>query len=358
MKNSAVCLNMIVKNEADVIQRCLHSVKDLIDYWVIVDTGSTDATRSIIQETLQGIPGELHERCWVNFEHNRNEALALAKERGEYILLLDADETLEFQGKREWPILDKDFYLYICRYGDTDSMRIALIKSKIDWKWVGVIHEKLECSEAKTHEFLHGVINRSTREGNRSKDLKQKFLNDAEVLQKAVQENPDNARYVFHLAVSYESAEMSELALKFFSQRTEMLPNDLEVYFSYLSIARIQEKKLQSPMETFVANYLKAHELQPHRAEPLYYLACYFSQIQCYLIAYLITQLAMSQVQIRLNEMFFIQREVYEYKLPALFAQCLIHVGKYSEACQVMDRLLTLPNLPSKMRDHLNQMLA
>ena len=42
-----ICLNMIVKNEQPVIRRCLASVKEMIDYWVIVDTGSTDGTQDL-----------------------------------------------------------------------------------------------------------------------------------------------------------------------------------------------------------------------------------------------------------------------------------------------------------------------
>ena len=72
-----ICLNMIVKNEAHVIERCLISVKHLINYWVIVDTGSTDGTQQIIRDFLKEIPGELYEKLWVNFSHNRNEALNL-----------------------------------------------------------------------------------------------------------------------------------------------------------------------------------------------------------------------------------------------------------------------------------------
>ena len=41
---------MIVKNESAVIKRCLDSVKEIIDYWVIIDTGSTDDTKEIIQD--------------------------------------------------------------------------------------------------------------------------------------------------------------------------------------------------------------------------------------------------------------------------------------------------------------------
>ena len=54
----SVCLNMIVKNEKRVIQECLLSVKPLINYWVIVDTGSSDGTQNIIKRTMQGLPGE------------------------------------------------------------------------------------------------------------------------------------------------------------------------------------------------------------------------------------------------------------------------------------------------------------
>lgn len=56
---------MIVKDESAVIERSLRSVRGLIDYWVICDTGSTDGTQALIRAALEGIPGELHEREWV-----------------------------------------------------------------------------------------------------------------------------------------------------------------------------------------------------------------------------------------------------------------------------------------------------
>ena len=45
-----VTLCMIVKDEAHVIERCLSSVLPVIDYWVIVDTGSTDGTQQKIKD--------------------------------------------------------------------------------------------------------------------------------------------------------------------------------------------------------------------------------------------------------------------------------------------------------------------
>ena len=76
-KQPSICLVMIVKNESKVIRRCIDSVRNYINYWVIVDTGSTDGTQDLIKEIMDeyGIKGELHERPWVDFGYNRTESL-------------------------------------------------------------------------------------------------------------------------------------------------------------------------------------------------------------------------------------------------------------------------------------------
>lgn len=53
-----LCLNMIVRNEAANIERCLASVAPVIGAWVIGDTGSTDTTPELIQRffAARGIP--------------------------------------------------------------------------------------------------------------------------------------------------------------------------------------------------------------------------------------------------------------------------------------------------------------
>lgn len=43
----SVCL--IVKNEEDVIERCLESVKGFSDELIVVDTGSSDKTKEIVR---------------------------------------------------------------------------------------------------------------------------------------------------------------------------------------------------------------------------------------------------------------------------------------------------------------------
>ncbi len=97
-RRTGICLNMIVKNEVKVLDRLFRSVQDYIDYYVIVDTGSSDGTQDFIRNWMNaaGIAGEIHERAWVNFGHNRQQALelAVAAARGDWLLFIDADEEL------------------------------------------------------------------------------------------------------------------------------------------------------------------------------------------------------------------------------------------------------------------------
>ncbi|MEI7025660.1 tetratricopeptide repeat-containing glycosyltransferase family 2 protein [Paenibacillus sp. y28] len=85
-----ISLCMIVKNEEKVLRRCLASAAGLADEIIIVDTGSTDATKKIASEFTDLI----FDFEWTNdFSAARNESIKHAT--GRWILYLDADEYLD-----------------------------------------------------------------------------------------------------------------------------------------------------------------------------------------------------------------------------------------------------------------------
>ena len=68
-----LCLNMIVKNESNIITRLFDSVLPIIDTYCICDTGSTDNTPQIITDYFndKGIEGKVVHKEFVNFGENR-----------------------------------------------------------------------------------------------------------------------------------------------------------------------------------------------------------------------------------------------------------------------------------------------
>lgn len=334
---------MIVKNESRVIERCLASVKPIIDYWIIVDTGSTDGTQETIREFLKDIPGELHEFPWVDFAHNRNQALALSKGKGDYLLFIDADEQLVFQEPFTLPILDKDYYFFSVRQpSGINYCREELVQNNLDWKWVGPIHETLESPQAKSCAILPGVINLSiTEDGYRSQD-EQKYLKDAAILEEAIKKEPQNSRFAFYLALSYGNAKEYDKALKWHEKRVEMEGSEQEIFYSLLSIAKILDITQAEP-EKVTAAYTKAYLYRPSRAEPLFYLAHYYIQRKNFVLGYLFSKKGLSIPPS--TDIIFVQHDIYDTGLAMQFADCSLSIGNYKETLQTYDTLLSNPKL-------------
>src|ERR1700722_2065782 len=89
-RKQRVSLCMIVRNEADKLAACLQSAAGLMDEMIVVDTGSTDATRDV----AAGCGARVVNFVWVDdFAAARNESIRHAT--GDWIFWLDADEQLD-----------------------------------------------------------------------------------------------------------------------------------------------------------------------------------------------------------------------------------------------------------------------
>lgn len=356
-QEKTICLNMIVKNEKDVIERCLASVLPIIDYWVIVDTGSTDGTQKIIKDFMAAhkVSGELHERVWKNFSHNRNEALELAKGKGDYIFFIDADEYMVFDPNFKLPPLDKDYYYMTMFCYGTEFGKMQLICNHLDWKWVGVLHEVLEVSPTRSRGAdISNVKTIYTTEGARSKDAL-KFQKDAEILEAGLKEEPNNARYYFYLAQSYRNARNFPAAIQNYQKRVDMGGWAEEVFISLLEIAKLQEE-LKEPKETVIKSYVKAFSYRPSRSEALYHLANYYRGLDDFKSAYKIAQIGTSIPPSK--DLLFVEKWAEIWGLPLELSVSAYWIGHYQECKDIAEKLLKTPDLPEDIITLVNSNLA
>lgn len=347
-----ICLNMIVKNESHVIQRALSSVKALIDYWVIVDTGSSDGTQDLIRESLKDISGELYERPWQNFGYNRTEALQLARNKADYILFMDADDLLEYSPGFVLPQLHADIYWASWQSRHVPSfsyMKPLIVKDSLFCYWEGVIHEYITCDQAMSQLILPGITYIFTSEGHRSKNPK-KFDEAAQILEMALQDDPHNSRYVFYLAESYRDANRPQEALAAYQRRVGMGGWNEEIFWSELQTAHLK-KTLKYSQDEIILSYEQAHRLNPSRAEPIYYLAEIYNQNGSYEDAYQSIKNWQNSFKAKQSNILFQVGWIEDYGIDFQLSIAAYYVGQYQESLDLNNQLLTNPQLPQPVCD-------
>ena len=142
-------LCMIVKNEQEILDRCLISTSNIFDEIIIVDTGSSDNTVNIAKNYTD----KIYHFNWIDdFSKARNYAFDLSTT--DYIMWLDADDVLPEDTKEELiklkNKLDSDINIYMLKYNISfDSMnkptfsyyRERIIKNNKLNKWTDRVHE-------------------------------------------------------------------------------------------------------------------------------------------------------------------------------------------------------------------------
>lgn len=357
MAKPTVCLNMIVKNEHHLIERCLESVKHVIDYWVIADTGSTDGTQDIIQRYFdkQGIAGELHEHEWHNFEHNRTLALEAVQGKADYILMMDADDVLVHPEGFTFNHLKADSYYIRCVLNGYAYARQKLIKASLPWYWQGVLHEVLKCkvtTKIKNHPHTC-TINTST-DGARGKNP-DKYKEDAEILEKALKKEPSNARYQFYLAQSYRDKGDFQRSLECYQKRVEMAGWSEEVYVALHEIARNQ-RKLKMQRSVVLESLLKAYSFRPSRLEALCDAVTQCRVAGDYHLGY---HLGISAINKPMsNDILFVDQSVYRWRLKDEVSVCASWIGRKNETKNMITQLLKIESLPNNQRQRIEANLA
>ena len=317
-----ICLNMIVKNESKVIQRLLDSVVDSIDTYCICDTGSTDNTVELIQTYFQqkNIPGIVIYESFRDFGYNRSFALeACNAVPAEYILLLDADMVFwknpdpNFSLKKALNETNNDAY-YIFQGNDTYYYKnIRIVRNNLGFKYWGVTHEYVQhppntktCQLGKPTVFIKDI-----GDGGAKTD---KFLRDIRLLEKGLEDLPNNDRYLFYLANSYKDSNQYEKAIENYQKRIDVGGWIEEIWHSYYSMGKCW--KQMGNMNNAIIAWMNGFQAYPNRIENLFEIIEHYRYEGKNQLSYWFYCIAdRMRKDHPEREYLFMQKDIYDYRL-------------------------------------------
>jgi tetratricopeptide (TPR) repeat protein len=219
-------LCMIVKDEEEMLPRCLAAIRDHVDELVVVDTGSTDRTREIALE----YGAKLIDFAWTgSFSDARNVSFDAAT--GDWLMFLDADEVLvEGDGERLRALTGQTWREahYLLETNHTGTLEdgtavthnaLRVFRNRPGLRFEGRIHEqiaqhlpaflpdRLAVSDVRIDHYGYlGAV----------RDAKEKSRRNIELLERQAAEGQDSPFLAFNLGSEYAAAGDNEAALEKF----------------------------------------------------------------------------------------------------------------------------------------------
>ena len=229
-------LCMIVKDEEEMLGRCLAAVKPAVDEMIVVDTGSSDRTVEIAKEHGATV---LHHEWTGDFSAARNVSLEAAS--GDWVIYLDADEVLVEEDAdrlraltgRTWR---EAFALIETNYtGDVEDgtamthNALRMFRNRPHYRFKGRLHEqmayalpgylaeRLEYTQLRIEHYGYlGVV----------RDAKDKSRRNLELLEQQAAEGNESAFQSFNLGSEYLALGECETAVSHFEKSWRMLERD------------------------------------------------------------------------------------------------------------------------------------
>ncbi len=352
-RNFTLCLNMIVKNEGKIIINTLDNLCSKInfDYWVICDTGSTDNTRELILSFFsnKNIKGELYMDEWKDFGHNRTLALEHAYNKTDYLFINDADDIIF--GDIILPENIFNYDSYYLKFLDNKIIydRIQLINNRKKYRYVGILHEYIECLEEHKCSILQGnykII--SGRFGDRS-NCSNKYLKDALLLENAYNvafknRDPLHMRYSFYCANSYKDCNEIDNAIKWYMNTLTLNNWNQEKYICCLRLYELLEQ--QKKPEQGIYYLIESYNYDKTRVECIYKLIQYYcikNQNDIAFIFYLLIQNYYENDYINDNfdSKLFVSFPIYSFFFPYYMIIVCERLKKYDIGLKMYDIIFT-----------------
>jgi tetratricopeptide (TPR) repeat protein len=258
---------MIVKDEEKYIEQCLNSALPLVDEVIIVDTGSTDNTINIIENNYID-KVKLIKHDWNNdFAEARNKSIIDAK--GDWILILDADEKISFDKEKLLKQLEEEdvdgYNIPMYNFLSIDNILYSAVMPRLlknnDLRYIGAIHEQVRLNgeelkkqntfETTTCKIIHyGYLHENVL-------VKNKTRRNINIIKNELEKNPKDGFQWYNLGVTYMGEANYGKAIDAFLQSHKYSQNAKKSYHDdlVLSLAKClyQEKSYKQ-----LNNYLDA----------------------------------------------------------------------------------------------------
>jgi glycosyltransferase involved in cell wall biosynthesis/predicted Zn-dependent protease len=230
-------LCMIVKDEEEMLPRCLAAVKPAVDEMIIVDTGSSDRTVEIAESFGARV---LHHEWNGSFSDARNVSLEAAT--GDWVIYLDADEVLvEEDAERLRAVTGRvwreAFALVETNYtGDIEDgtalthTALRVFRNRPEYRFKGRLHEqmayalpgylteRIEYTQMRIEHYGYlGVVRDAKDKSRRNLEL---------LLQQEEEGGQDTAFQAFNLGSEYLALGEFQTAVDYFEKAWRMLEGD------------------------------------------------------------------------------------------------------------------------------------
>ena len=295
LTEQTISVVMIVKNEEQFLQSCLHSIHHLADEIIIADTGSTDSTKEIAQK----FTAKVFDIPWENdFSKARNHALTHAQ--SDWILILDADEIID---STDIPLIkDAIHHPEIAGYqvvtknytkntslsnftptpgdklassfpGYIPSIKVRLFQNNAHYCFSGQVHELVEPSIHNQHGKITPLPMFIHHYGEHRQNEQEKIKFHQVLSEQKVQENPTNQKAFLELAIQQKQSknyvQAAETLKLLLIQNHHHLPALLE-----LAIVYTKSKDYSSAKITF-EHILSEISTLPSELAASYYAEAY-----------------------------------------------------------------------------------
>lgn len=318
---------LIVKNEEAVIERCLDSLKPFADKVVAVDTGSTDRTLDILWTRPEV---RVYHRPWVNFAHNRNEALRQAEELGSWVLRIDADQTLAGTMPDLCPEGVSGYQVRL-GHGSLTYRQPVLFRSGRGWWYEGATHEYLSGGWGPLYDCDSLIVTEHADSHRRTSG--KKLEEDLKLLEGAT-----DPRSCFYYARTLEDLGRNKEAIAAYAKREGMAGWHEEVWYS-------QYRRGLLTRDTTLL--LEAWEEKDCRWEPLYHACRLMRARGVHGIPYALSKQALSKPPA--TEGLFLEPAVSNHLMLIEHSLAAYHVGEKRKACEACYTILSR-KIPADIR--------